>query len=150
MSSILSLKLICHFTAFFIGRILNDVGRSRKFDESDWTSLGCFISNEEDRREVLGRAGSLVADRKSNIQITEDMSRQDRQGWCELQRFMLRVMDRYPNSKVRLARERLTVDSRVFVWDRLSGKVEEQRVVTIPIQGDIVSSTNGSATRYWG
>ena len=113
-----------------------------------WPPLSVTFSNEEDRREVLGRAGSLVADRKSNIQITEDMSRQDRQGWCELQRFMLRVMDRYPNSKVRLARERLTVDSRVFVWDRLSGKVDEQRVVTIPIQGDILTSTNGTATRY--
>ena len=113
-----------------------------------WPPLSVTFSSEEDRREVLGRSGSLVTDRKSNIQITEDMSRQDRQGWCELQRFMLRVMDRYPTSKVRLARERLTVDSRVFVWDRLSGKVEEQRVVTIPIQGDIVSSTNGSTTRY--
>ena len=99
--------------------------------------------------QSVSRSGEFhCGDRKSNIQITEDMSRQDRQGWCELQRFMLRVMDRYPTSKVRLARERLTVDSRVFVWDRLSGKVEEQRVVTIPIQGDIVSSTNGSTTRY--
>ena len=40
------------------------------------------------------RAGSLAGDRRSNVQITEDMSRHDRQGWCELQRFMLRVMDR--------------------------------------------------------
>ena len=51
----LSLILICYSTAFFIGRILNDVGRSRKFDESDWTSLGCFISNEEDRLSCLVR-----------------------------------------------------------------------------------------------
>ena len=52
---------------------------------------------EEDRREVLARAASLVMDRKSNIQVTEDMSRQARHGWCELQRFMLRVLDRYPH-----------------------------------------------------
>ena len=51
---------------------------------------------------------------------------------------------RYPQSQVRLAKDRLTVDARVFVWDRLSGKVEEQRLVTIPVQGEVITATNGS------
>ena len=70
------------------------------------------------------------------------MSRGARQGWCELQRFMLRVLDRYPHSQASLATSggSLTVDQRVFVWDRQAGKVEEQVTVTIPIQGDIVTS----------
>ena len=75
-------------------------------------------------------------------QVTEDMSRGARQGWCELQRFMLRVLDRYPHSQASLATHggTLTVDQRVFVWDRQAAKVEEQVTVTIPIQGDIVTS----------
>ena len=70
------------------------------------------------------------------------MSRGARQGWCELQRFMLRVLDRYPHSQASLATSggTLTVDQRVFVWDRQAGKVEEQVTVTIPIQGDILTS----------
>ena len=88
------------------------------------------------------------------------MSRQARHGWCELQRFMLRVLDRYPHrsdrnicrivfstypifsSQCRLhtAGESLTVDGRVFVWDGAAGKVEEQVTVTIPIQGEIITS----------
>ena len=50
---------------------------------------------------------------------------------------------------MKLGREKLTVDARVFVWDRLAGKVEEQRTVTIPIQGDVLSSINGN-NRYLG
>merc|ERR1711874_201320 len=53
--------------AFFIGKILNDVGRSRKFDESDWTSLGCFISNEEDRLSCLVRSACESPDRAMTI-----------------------------------------------------------------------------------
>ena len=48
-------SLILIYLAFFIGRILNDVGRSRRFDDSDWTSLGCLISQEEDRLSCLAR-----------------------------------------------------------------------------------------------
>ena len=90
-------------------------------------------------------------------QVTEDMSRQARHGWCELQRFMLRVLDRYPHrsglylvfstyhifsSQCRLhtAGESLAVDGRVFVWDGAAGKVEEQVTVTIPVQGEIITS----------
>merc|ERR1711874_545534 len=53
--------------AFFIGRILNDVGRSRRFDDSDWTSLGCFISNEEDRLSCLVRSACESPDRAMAI-----------------------------------------------------------------------------------
>ena len=63
-----------------------------------WPPLSVTFQTEEDRKEVLSRAGSLAGDRRSNVQITEDMSRHDRQGWCELQRFMLRVMDRLVES----------------------------------------------------
>ena len=63
-----------------------------------WPPLSVTFQTEEDRKEVLSRSGSLTGDRRSNVQITEDMSRQDRQGWCELQRFMLRVMDRLVES----------------------------------------------------
>ena len=91
------------------------------------------------------------------------MSRTARHGWCELQRFMLRVLDRYPHRSVRdiirnqdcilyshyifssqcrlhTAGESLTVDGRVFVWDGAAGKVEEQVTVTIPVQGEIITS----------
>ena len=88
------------------------------------------------------------------------MSRTARHGWCELQRFMLRVLDRYPHrsgleilnycifyhsifsSQCRLhtAGESLSVDGRVFVWDGAAGKVEEQVTVTIPVQGEIITS----------
>ena len=80
-------------------------------------------------------------------QITEDMSRHNRQGWCELQRFMFRVLDRYPHSQCRLDSESLSVDGRMFVWDRSTGKVEEQVTVTIPVQGDIITSATSHA-RY--
>ena len=32
------------------------------------------------------------------------------------------------------------MDGRVFVWDRALGKVEEQVTVTIPVQGEILTS----------
>ena len=60
---------------------------------------------------------------------------------------MLYSNARYPQSQVKLSRDRLTVDARVFVWDRLSGKVEEQRLVTIPIQGEVLTATNGNGLR---
>ena len=49
------ISLTLTLLAFFVGRILHDVGRSRKFDDSDWTSLGCLISQEEDRLSCLAR-----------------------------------------------------------------------------------------------
>jgi len=53
--------------AFFIGRILNDVGRSRMFDDSDWTSLGCLITQEEDRLSCLARSACQSPDRAMTI-----------------------------------------------------------------------------------
>ena len=37
-----------------------------------WPPLSVTFSTEEDRREVLGRAASLVLDRQSNIQVRTD------------------------------------------------------------------------------
>ena len=81
-------------------------------------------------------------------QVTEDMSRQKRHAWCELQRFMFRVMDRYPHSQYKLSSDSLLVDGRVFVWDKMSGKVEEQVTAIIPVQGEIVTSA-AATTRYF-
>ena len=44
-----------NFVAFFIGRILRDVGRTRRIDDADWTSLGCIMSQEEDSLSCLAR-----------------------------------------------------------------------------------------------
>ena len=56
---------------------------------------------------------------------------------------MTLVMSRiFFSSQCRLhtAGESLNVDGRVFVWDGAGGKVEEQVTVTIPIQGEIITS----------
>ena len=42
----------------------------------------------------------------------------------------------------------MLVDGRVFVWDKMSGKVEEQVTAIIPVQGEIVTSA-AAATRYF-
>ena len=94
---------------------------------------------EEDRQEVLSKAAGLL-DRQSNIQITPDMSRATRVQWGELNKFMVKVKERYPASQCQLSPDRLMVDGRAFVVDRLSGKVEEQVVVTIPITGEATTS----------
>ena len=42
--------------------------------------------------------------------------------------------------RLHTAGESLSVDGRVFVWDGAAGKVEEQVTVTIPVQGEIITS----------
>ena len=71
------------------------------------------------------------------------MSRTNRQGWCELHRFMFKVLDRYPQTQCRLTSDALYVDGRMFVWDSVSGQVEELVTVTIPVQGEVITSAAG-------
>ena len=56
--------------------------------------------------------------------------------------FMARVKERYTGSHCILSTEKLMVDGRMFVWDRKSQKVEEQVIVTIPANGDVITSIN--------
>ena len=65
-----------------------------------------------------------------------------REQWGELNKFMARVKERYAGSQCILSTEKLLVDGRMFVWDRKSQKVEEQVIVTIPANGDVITSIN--------
>ena len=70
------------------------------------------------------------------------MSRTMRVQWGELNKFKARVKERYPASQCILHTDKLVVDGRMFVWDRKSQKVEEQIIVTIPANGDVITSIN--------
>ena len=55
---------------------------------------------------------------------------------------MARVKERYPASQCIMHKDKPIVDGRMFVWDNKSQKVEEQVIVTIPANGDVITSIN--------
>ena len=68
--------------------------------------------------------------------------------YCEIFYNMIMSCIRYPDSHCSLNSDSLSVDGRMFVWDQQRAQVEEQVLVTIPIQGDVVTTEAASKTRY--
>ena len=64
-------------------------------------------------------------------QVTEDMTRGERQRWVELGRFMAKVKSRRPELTCFLKLDKLYIDNRLFMVDD-DGQVVEQPVVNIP------------------
>ena len=67
-------------------------------------------------------------------QITEDMTRPEREQWGELRKFMVKVKSRYPTSQCFLKKTTLFVDTRMFVWSLEEARVAEQAIISIPTQ----------------
>lgn len=108
--------------------------------------LLCFeqISDRDvvfNRASCLERTGLMVTDIFQcffvvNIldQITEDMTRPEREQWGELRKFMVKVKSRYPTSQCFLKKTTLFVDTRMFIWSLEEGRVMEQAIISIPTQ----------------
>ena len=78
------------------------------------------FENFKDREDIL-RKGNLL--KGSNIHITEDLSKRTRESRNELRKYMRKVKRNNPSASCFLQYDKLYVDSKIYVFNDLQGKV---------------------------
>ena len=81
------------------------------------------FENYKDKEDVLRRGGAMKG---SKIHVTEDMNKKTRDSRAELRRFIRAVKRNNPGANCVLHYDKLYVDSKVFVYNDVQGKVIEQ------------------------
>jgi len=85
------------------------------------------FNNFKDREEVLAKAKLL---KRSNIYVSEDLSRKTREHRHELQKFLRQVKTRSPNKRCIIRYDKLYIDNEPYVWDEEEARVLPARCVS--------------------
>ena len=74
----------------------------------------------KDREDVLKNSKALG---RSQVTVTEDLSKRTRESRQELRKFMRSIKKRNPERYCVLEYDKLFVDHKVFVWNEVVGQV---------------------------
>ena len=74
----------------------------------------------KDREDVLKNSKFL---RKSQVTVTEDLSKRTRESRQELRKFMRSIKKSNPERRCFLEYDRLYVDQKIYVWNDIVGQV---------------------------
>ena len=80
------------------------------------------FENFKDKEDVF-QASKLL--RKSVISVTEDFSKKTRESRQELRKFMRHVKKNNPEKRCHLQYDKLYIDGKIFIYNDMSGQVEE-------------------------
>ncbi|XP_059099208.1 protein unc-13 homolog C-like isoform X2 [Tigriopus californicus] len=92
-----------------------------------------YFEKWQDKDEILRKSSKLKG---SNIYIGEDFSKRVKDQRVELQKFMRTMRKRNPGAKFLLQYDKLFIDKDIYVFNELTGQVEEMHSGTLDTNGD--------------